>query len=240
MDKRDCIYPDCLIVTDFGSACEHSCPHEQEYKDKPKPYSRGCLARDIPGHRLNRPPGREGGPRQEVIAALKAAGKNENGRPHPMSVTQIMAAIGRTDRNAVDQLLHKMRKAREIEVVGRGLYTVPGNGGKIGAPVSAPAQSDQEQSYREGQSDRQTDQDDLTGAESGKIEVTARLQETPDQPWRISEADAAHRADRYRAARKDKGELIATRVLRWELQDAGVLYEQLEREVDRIRQLAKH
>jgi hypothetical protein len=59
-----------------------------------------------------------------------------------------------------------------------------------------------------------------------------------DQPWRISEADAARRADRYRAARKDKGELIATRVLRWELQDAGVLYEQLEREVDRIRALA--
>ena len=64
------------------------------------------------------------------------------------------------------------------------------------------------------------------------------MQETPDQPWRISEADAVRRADRYRAARKDKGELIATRSLRWELQDAGVLYEQLEREVDRIRALA--
>ena len=267
MDKRDCIYPDCLIVTDFGSACEHSCPHEQKYKDKPKPYSRGCLARDIPGHRLNRPgcggrvqrkPGVNprpqdrqdvhtlpaiplkterlpmGNARQEIISALKGAGKNENGRPHPMSVSQIMAAIGRTDRNAVDQLLHKMRKAGEIEVAGRGLYTL----GKIGAPVSAPAQSDQEQSYREGQSDRQTDQDDLTGAESGKIEVAVRLQETPDQPWRISEPDAARRADRYRAARKDKGELIATRALRWALQDAGVLYEQLEREIDRIRALA--
>jgi hypothetical protein len=28
MDKRDCIYPDCQQVTDFGSACEHSCPFE--------------------------------------------------------------------------------------------------------------------------------------------------------------------------------------------------------------------
>ena len=23
MDKRDCIYLDCLVVTDYGSACEH-------------------------------------------------------------------------------------------------------------------------------------------------------------------------------------------------------------------------
>jgi hypothetical protein len=137
-----------------------------------------------------------------------------------MSDSQIMAAIGRTDRNAVDQLLHKMRKAGEIEVAGRGLYTL----GKIGAPVSAPAQSDQEH--------------DLTGAESGKIEVAVRLQETPDQPWRISEADAARRADRYRAARREKGEAIANRVLRWELQDVGVPYTQLQREVDRIQQLA--
>ena len=57
-------------------------------------------------------------------------------------------------------------------------------------------------------------------------------------PWVISDVDAARRADQYRAARKEKGELIATRALRWELQDAGVLYEQLEREVDRIRGLA--
>jgi hypothetical protein len=90
--------------------------------------------------------------RQAIIAALKGAG-------HPMSVSQIMAAVERTDRNAVDQLLFKMRKAGEVEVAGRGLYTL----GKIGAPVSTPAQSDQEQSYREGQSDRQSNQDDLTG-----------------------------------------------------------------------------
>src|SRR6266436_3256941 len=24
--REDCIYPDCLITTDFGAACEHSCP----------------------------------------------------------------------------------------------------------------------------------------------------------------------------------------------------------------------
>jgi hypothetical protein len=35
MDKRDCIYPDCLVVTDFGSACEHSCPFERGYKSPP-------------------------------------------------------------------------------------------------------------------------------------------------------------------------------------------------------------
>jgi hypothetical protein len=105
--------------------------------------------------------------RQEIIAVLKGAGKNENGKLHPMSVSQIMAAVERADRNAVDQLLYKMRKAGEIEVAGRGLYTLAGqdpiNGGQIGASVSAPAQSDR-------QSDReQSDQDDLTGAESGQI-----------------------------------------------------------------------
>jgi rubrerythrin len=24
----DCIYPDCLIRTEFGAACEHSCEHQ--------------------------------------------------------------------------------------------------------------------------------------------------------------------------------------------------------------------
>jgi hypothetical protein len=178
--------------------------------------------------------------RQWIIAALKGAGKNKNGRPHPMSVSQIMAAIGRTDRNAVDQLLYKMRKAGELEAVGRGLYI-------LGKNVSAPDQSD-----------RQSDQEpNLTGPDVAVPDVAGNLtgiEESPttrpieeasqataeSQGWVISEADAARRADRYRAARKDKGDLIATRALRWGLQDAGVLYEQLEREVDRIRQLAEH
>ena len=34
MDKRDCIYPDCQQVTDFGSACEHSCPYESDMKEE--------------------------------------------------------------------------------------------------------------------------------------------------------------------------------------------------------------
>lgn len=29
MNDLDCIYPDCLIKTDFGKACEHSCPYEE-------------------------------------------------------------------------------------------------------------------------------------------------------------------------------------------------------------------
>ena len=29
VEKRDCIFPDCLIRTDFGPACEHSCPWEK-------------------------------------------------------------------------------------------------------------------------------------------------------------------------------------------------------------------
>jgi len=172
--------------------------------------------------------------RQEIITVLKGAG-------HAMSVSQIMAAVERTDRNAVEVLLHRMRKAGEIERVGRGLYTVPGNSGKIGAPVSAPDQSDRHQGPN------------LTGLDLAAPDVAGNLTEEsptvrvqpkePKQspetaPWVISDVDAARRADQYRAARKDKGELIATRALRWGLQDAGVLYEQLEREVDRIRALA--
>jgi predicted transcriptional regulator of viral defense system len=68
--------------------------------------------------------------RQKIIAVLKGAGK-------PISVSQIMAAVERTDRNAVDVLLHRMRKAGEIEVVGRGLYI-------LGKNVSAPDQSDRQ------------------------------------------------------------------------------------------------
>ena len=31
-DDGMCIYPDCLIRTDFGRACEHSCPHEERHR----------------------------------------------------------------------------------------------------------------------------------------------------------------------------------------------------------------
>jgi hypothetical protein len=33
----DCIYPDCLIVTDFGRACEHSCPYERQQQKRAPP-----------------------------------------------------------------------------------------------------------------------------------------------------------------------------------------------------------
>jgi hypothetical protein len=169
--------------------------------------------------------------RQKIIAVLKGAGK-------PISVSQIMAAVERTDRNAVDVLLHRMRKAGEIEVVGRGLYI-------LGKNVSAPDQSD-----------RQSDQgSNLTGLDVAAPDVAGNLTEEsptvraqPEEPkqapesapWIISEADATRRAERYRAARKEKGEMIATRALRWALQDAGVLYDRLQREFDRIQQLAGH
>jgi hypothetical protein len=68
-----------------------------------------------------------------------------------------------------------------------------------------------------------------------KAETKAETSETC-----ISDADAARRAERYRAARKRRGELVASRGLKWALQDAGVPYERLQQEVDRIRQLAKH
>lgn len=37
MDKRDCIFPDCLVPTDFGHACEHSCPWEKEMRSEREP-----------------------------------------------------------------------------------------------------------------------------------------------------------------------------------------------------------
>jgi hypothetical protein len=170
--------------------------------------------------------------RQSIISALKGAG-------HAMSISQIMAAVERTDRNAVDQLLHKMRKAGEIEVAGRGLYTL----GKIGAPVSAPDQSDRQSDQRPNLTDRDVAAPDVAGnlteeSPTVRVEPKQPKQSPETAPWVISDVDAARRADQFRAARKDKGDLIATRALRWGLQDAGVLYEQLEREVDRIRALA--
>jgi len=32
ISELDCIYPDCLIRTAFGLACEHSCPFEDKIK----------------------------------------------------------------------------------------------------------------------------------------------------------------------------------------------------------------
>jgi hypothetical protein len=57
------------------------------------------------------------------------------------------------------------------------------------------------------------------------------------QGWVISDVDAARRADRYRAVRKERGELAANRGLRWEL-ERYVSPNKLQRELERIRQLA--
>jgi hypothetical protein len=57
--------------------------------------------------------------RQAVIAALKDANR-------PLSVSELMAATDQTDRNAMRQLLYKMRNAGEVEMAGRnGLYRLP-------------------------------------------------------------------------------------------------------------------
>jgi hypothetical protein len=181
--------------------------------------------------------------RQEIIAALKRAGKNENGKLHPMSVSQIMAAVERTDRNAVDQLLFKMRKAGEIEPVGRGLYVL----GK------APDHHPDQQSDQGGAAPNLTGPDvaapnvagNLTDVEHGEspaahaqLDGQAAAAAAAAQAWVISDADAARRAARYRTTREQRGAWAANRILRWELQDAGVPYKQLQREVDRIHRLA--
>jgi energy-coupling factor transporter ATP-binding protein EcfA2 len=57
------------------------------------------------------------------------------------------------------------------------------------------------------------------------------------QRWDISDTEAARYANRYRGVRKDRGELAANRVLRWEL-ERHVSPNKLQRELERIRQLA--
>ena len=34
MDELDCMFPDCQIKTEFGKACEHSCPYEEQRKQQ--------------------------------------------------------------------------------------------------------------------------------------------------------------------------------------------------------------
>jgi AAA domain len=63
--------------------------------------------------------------RQAVIAALRDAGRDKDGTPVTMSVAELMAATERTDRQAMYSLLHKMQRAGDIVVAGRGLYALP-------------------------------------------------------------------------------------------------------------------
>ena len=65
--------------------------------------------------------------RRQVIDAFADFNEKDG-----LSVSEIMAGAGRSDRNAVDQLLWKMRTDGEIERVRRGVYRLPNKIGKIG------------------------------------------------------------------------------------------------------------
>jgi hypothetical protein len=64
------------------------------------------------------------GQRAAIIDALSSVG---DGGLH---ISEIMAATERSDRNAVDQLLHKMHRDGELVRVKRGQYSMPGKNGK--------------------------------------------------------------------------------------------------------------
>jgi hypothetical protein len=66
--------------------------------------------------------------RQAIVAALKDAPKGGDGNPEAMSVSQIMAATERTDRNALYQLLYRMNKDGEVSALGQGRYSLPPKG----------------------------------------------------------------------------------------------------------------
>ncbi len=65
--------------------------------------------------------------RAHILGALEEA-------TEPLSPKEIMLAIGRADRNAIDQLLFKMARVGEVEKVGRGKYVLPKV--RIGATVA--------------------------------------------------------------------------------------------------------
>jgi hypothetical protein len=60
------------------------------------------------------------GQRVAIVSALKSAGSAG------MHVTELMAAIGRSDRNAVDQLLFKMSRDGDVVRLKRGVYAEAG------------------------------------------------------------------------------------------------------------------
>ena len=65
------------------------------------------------------------GERAAVIEALRLA---ESGEMH---ILEIMAATSRRDRNALDQLLFKMHRGKELVRIKRGVYGLtPGKMGK--------------------------------------------------------------------------------------------------------------
>jgi AAA domain-containing protein len=64
--------------------------------------------------------------RQAILNALKEAGKGKDGNPVVLSLSDLMVAIERTDREAVRVLLHKMRKARQVVSPKPGYHALPG------------------------------------------------------------------------------------------------------------------
>jgi AAA domain len=114
--------------------------------------------------------------RQAIISALKDA-KDKDGNRAPLSVSEIMAATERTDRHPIDQMLSKMRKAGEVVVAGRGLYTLPDpdplNPGEIDekAAPDSPDEAEVIESAEVSALDKshRKSHRDLTGAESGEI-----------------------------------------------------------------------
>jgi hypothetical protein len=64
------------------------------------------------------------GQRSAVLEVLRSG--DEAG----MHISEIMAGVARSDRNAVDQLLFKMQRDGDIARVKRGVYALPGKIGK--------------------------------------------------------------------------------------------------------------
>jgi hypothetical protein len=64
--------------------------------------------------------------RQAVIAALKDAGADKNGKPVAMSLDDLLAVTERSDRGALKSLLHKMRKDGQVVSPRTGYYALPG------------------------------------------------------------------------------------------------------------------
>jgi hypothetical protein len=94
------------------------------------------------------------GERGAIDTALQTVG--ENG----LHITEIMAATGRSDRNAVDQLLFKMQRDGQVVRVKRGVYAAPS---KIGKKERTDAQAAENQ----GENRNLTDLTDLTERVAG-------------------------------------------------------------------------
>jgi hypothetical protein len=73
----------------------------------------------------------------ERTAILEALAVFDTGQ---MRIAEIMAATGRRDRNALDQLLFKMLRDGDLVRVKRGVYGLPGKNGKKERSEDEPAE----------------------------------------------------------------------------------------------------